>query len=195
MASTIESQSLGGFVTQYDNINFSTAKQKYSFGKGPRFPSVMAKLNQQIGYELPSTINKRAAGFGVGNRFHTPLAMRSSKLHWFSLICSLKALLLVTNTIYPLSSTLENREQQIQLKRVECTPSESVASITRKCMCQKPSRLLTTALQAQAPMTPSTRLLELWALSGTCKADPSSLMVSTREIIAKLFNRTNQHQY
>jgi hypothetical protein len=83
MASTIESLSLGGFVTQYDNINFSTAKQKYSFGKGQRFPSVMAKLNQQIGYELPSTINKRAAGFGVGNRFHTPLAMRSSKLQCF----------------------------------------------------------------------------------------------------------------
>lgn len=83
MATTIENSSLGGFVTQYETINFSTSKQKYSFGKGQRFPSVMAKANNQIGYDLPSTMNKRSPGFGVGNRFHTPLAMRSSKLHRF----------------------------------------------------------------------------------------------------------------
>lgn len=83
MATTIENLSLGGFVTQYETINFSTAKQKFSFGKGPRFPSVMSKPTDSIGYELPSTMNKRAPGFGVGNRFHTPLAMRSSKLQCF----------------------------------------------------------------------------------------------------------------
>lgn len=66
MAMTIENASLGGFVTQYDAVNFSTAKQKYSFGKSTRFPSVLATRNQQIGYELPSTKNKRSAGFGVG---------------------------------------------------------------------------------------------------------------------------------
>lgn len=80
MATTIENSSLGGYVTQYEAVNFSTSKQKYSFGKQTRFPSVMAKLNQNVGYELPSTKNKRACGFGVGTRFHTPLAMRSSKL-------------------------------------------------------------------------------------------------------------------
>ena len=77
---TIESASLGGFVKQYEVVNFSTAKQKYSFGKSTRFPSVMQPKNHNIGYDLPSTKTKRAAGFGVGQRFHTPLAVRSSKL-------------------------------------------------------------------------------------------------------------------
>lgn len=83
MAMTIDSPSLGGFVTQYDTINFSTAKQKYSFGKSTRFPSVLGTRNEQVGYDLPSTKNKRAAGFGVGLRFATPLAQRSSKYKCF----------------------------------------------------------------------------------------------------------------
>jgi hypothetical protein len=44
MAITIDSVSLGGAITQYENINFSTAKQKYSFGKESRFPNVSNKI-------------------------------------------------------------------------------------------------------------------------------------------------------
>jgi hypothetical protein len=40
MASVMESSRLGGFVTQYDHVNFSTAKQKFSFSKGNRFPTL-----------------------------------------------------------------------------------------------------------------------------------------------------------
>ncbi len=79
MALTMESSRLGGFITQYDTVNFSTAKQKYTFGKGARFPSVAKKMNESIGYDLPSTKSKRGAGFGIGKRFHTPLAVRSGK--------------------------------------------------------------------------------------------------------------------
>jgi hypothetical protein len=38
--STILDPKTGGLLTQYENVNFSTAKHKFSFGKGPRFPSV-----------------------------------------------------------------------------------------------------------------------------------------------------------
>lgn len=43
MASTIESKSLGGFITNFENVNFSVSKQKYSFSKGDRFPSTRKK--------------------------------------------------------------------------------------------------------------------------------------------------------
>ena len=66
--STTLSTKHGGVVTQYENINFSTAKQKFSFGKGPRFPSVK-RQETEITYELPSSFNKRAPSFGIGERF------------------------------------------------------------------------------------------------------------------------------
>jgi hypothetical protein len=53
MASVVESVSLGGYVTQYQNVNFSTSKQKYTFGKGQRFPSVMKKDTSAMCYDLP----------------------------------------------------------------------------------------------------------------------------------------------
>jgi hypothetical protein len=38
--------------------NFSTAKQKFSFGKGSRFPSVIKVPNEQLGYDLPGAFGK-----------------------------------------------------------------------------------------------------------------------------------------
>jgi len=53
--STILSAKQGGFITQHELVNFSTAKQKFSFAKSPRFPSVQKKiLIDKIQYELPS---------------------------------------------------------------------------------------------------------------------------------------------
>lgn len=66
--STILSTKQGGFVTLQDNVNFSTAKQKFSFGKGPRFPSVR-RQDTDITYTLPSPFGKRAPSFGIGDRF------------------------------------------------------------------------------------------------------------------------------
>jgi len=67
-----ESVSLGGYVTQNEVLNGSTAKSMYSFGRGARFPSVKKPHTQLVGYDLPSTIKKRTCGFGIGNRFSTP---------------------------------------------------------------------------------------------------------------------------
>lgn len=73
-------------ISKFDTVNNSTAKQKFSFGKEARFPSVTKKIhNQSIGYDLPSTLKKRGCSFGVGTRFKTPdqLRQRSSKLSLF----------------------------------------------------------------------------------------------------------------
>lgn len=45
--SIIESSRLGGRVTYVESINFSTAKQKYSFGisRSKRFPQIKKILN------------------------------------------------------------------------------------------------------------------------------------------------------
>jgi len=79
MASVMESSRLGGYVTTYDQCNFSTARQKFSFGVGDRFPSVKKNLTNAMCYELGSTKSKRSAGFGIGQRFSTPMAVRESK--------------------------------------------------------------------------------------------------------------------
>lgn len=71
--SSIMSTKQGGIVTQYENTNFSTAKQKFSFGKGPRFPSVR-KQDTELTYTLPSGFGNRAPSFGIGDRF--------DHLHW-----------------------------------------------------------------------------------------------------------------
>ena len=40
MATIIESARLGGYITKYENTNFSPAKTSHSFGKEQRFPTV-----------------------------------------------------------------------------------------------------------------------------------------------------------
>ena len=94
--------------------------------------------------------------------------------------------------IYLLSSILENREQQVQLKKVECTPSESVASITKKSMCQKPSRLLTTA---HGPGTYDTKYKTIGTMGAKWNMQGRSIIVNGKyfEFDAKLFYRTDQH--
>ena len=52
-------------------MNFSTAKQKYSFGKEQRFNEKFKIYNENI-YLLPSTLKKRNLSFGIGDRFRTP---------------------------------------------------------------------------------------------------------------------------
>jgi hypothetical protein len=78
MASVMESARLGGYVTQFEQVNSSISKQKYSFGvsKGSRFPAVKRLLNNVAAYDLPNTNTKRACSFGVGTRFSTPVATR-----------------------------------------------------------------------------------------------------------------------
>jgi len=65
-------------LTQYEQVNFSTAKQKFSFCKSPRFPSLTRKTgamaNEKIQYDVPgcfegSQRHKRAPSFGIGDRF------------------------------------------------------------------------------------------------------------------------------
>ena len=45
MATIIESNRLGGYITQYEHTNFSPAKTAHSFGKGQRFPTVAKVRN------------------------------------------------------------------------------------------------------------------------------------------------------
>jgi hypothetical protein len=52
--------------TVYDKFNFSTAKQKFSFPKGNRFPSVQKGIHDIVGYNLPATITSRSTSFGFG---------------------------------------------------------------------------------------------------------------------------------
>lgn len=80
MASVMESSRLGGYVTQYEQINTSTSKQKYSFGisKGPRFPNIRPGVTDVVSYDLPTTKTKRTCSFGVGPRFSTPMNKRNS---------------------------------------------------------------------------------------------------------------------
>lgn len=58
----------GGMITNNEGINFSSAKQKYSFGKGNRFISLKPVVNDKS-YDLPQTFGKRAPSFGIGDRF------------------------------------------------------------------------------------------------------------------------------
>ena len=58
-------------TANFESINNSTSKQKYSFGKGARFPSVGKTLNHNF-YDLPSSLKKRGCSFGFGDRFQTP---------------------------------------------------------------------------------------------------------------------------
>ena len=81
----MNSSRFGGTITYREAINFSTAKQKYSFGlsKSHRFPQLKKAVNERIGYDIPDTKNKRAPSFGIGQRFSTPLSQRERKLQLF----------------------------------------------------------------------------------------------------------------
>lgn len=74
MSSRLSSKQ-GGLVTQYEFVNFSKSKQKFTFSRSPRFPSVQKKhASEKVQYELPSAFDpnspyKRATSFGIGDRF------------------------------------------------------------------------------------------------------------------------------
>lgn len=66
-----DSSRLGGTVTTFSQINFSSSKQQFSFGKQGRFPPKPKIIIDQY-YDLPSSLKKRDFNFGVGARFKTP---------------------------------------------------------------------------------------------------------------------------
>ena len=55
----------------HESVNFSTSKQKYSFGRERRFPSVSRPTPSEFNTELGSTFGKRSPSFGYGDRFKT----------------------------------------------------------------------------------------------------------------------------
>lgn len=69
MASVTENTSLGGYVTKYEHVNFSPAKHTFSFGKEKRFPTPQKLATNTLCYEMKSSFQKRACGFGIGERF------------------------------------------------------------------------------------------------------------------------------
>lgn len=70
----------------YDNSINSTAKQKYSFPKSDRFRRHMKPLNDQIAYNLPSTLIGRATSFGYGDRTVAEITRRRNFKHMFTII-------------------------------------------------------------------------------------------------------------
>ena len=63
----------------HNAVNFSKANRQPSFGIGKRFPSVKKPYTDSIGYDIPSTIEKKTCTFGHGNRFATPEIIRERK--------------------------------------------------------------------------------------------------------------------
>ena len=49
-------------------MSTSPSKLKWSFGTDNRFGRVRKTIDK-VSYDLPSTKNKRSAGFGIGDRF------------------------------------------------------------------------------------------------------------------------------
>ena len=70
--SQLESSSLGGTITRQNTINFSTAKQQFSFGTEARFPALRKQATDVVGYDLPPTRERRTTAFGHGDRFASP---------------------------------------------------------------------------------------------------------------------------
>ena len=57
-------------VVTNETLNFSSARQKYSFGKDQRFSLNLDKVKQtEFNYDLGNTLSNRKAGFGIGDRF------------------------------------------------------------------------------------------------------------------------------
>jgi hypothetical protein len=69
-------------IVTHEAVNFSTAKQKFSFSKNTRFSLPLAEINKkgEFNYTLPTTLTSRRASFGVGDRFKTPLETGFCKL-------------------------------------------------------------------------------------------------------------------
>lgn len=69
-------------LVQHEAVNFSTAKQKFSFSKNQRFSLPLAEISKkgEFNYTLPTTLSSRRASFGVGDRFKTPLETNFRKL-------------------------------------------------------------------------------------------------------------------
>ena len=55
-------------LTSYEKVNFSSAQQKYSFGKADRFPNIKNFSPPVTGYDNSSSLNKKGAGIGYGDK-------------------------------------------------------------------------------------------------------------------------------
>jgi hypothetical protein len=55
-------------LVSYDKVSTSVAKQKFSFSKADRFPTLKNNTQNATGYLLPSQLNKRGAGIGFGEK-------------------------------------------------------------------------------------------------------------------------------
>jgi hypothetical protein len=85
MSTILMSTKQGGMLTQYEVVNFSTAKQKYTFSRSPRFPSVQRGNGpkDKIQYDLVGIFDggpagKRAPSFGIGDRFKDTAFLKKS---------------------------------------------------------------------------------------------------------------------
>ena len=58
-------------LVTFDSVLSASTNQKYSFGKGSRFPKVKTFGPQECGYNTESTRNNRTTNFGVGDRFRS----------------------------------------------------------------------------------------------------------------------------
>jgi hypothetical protein len=67
--STLQSSRLKAFTITHDVVNFSTAQQKYSFGKDSRFKQTVTTTPTDFNVTLPSTFDRRSPSFGIGDRF------------------------------------------------------------------------------------------------------------------------------
>lgn len=56
---------------QKSAINTSPSKQMFSFGSQSRFPKLAKPNCEQVSYDLPQGMKKRAAGFGFGRKNST----------------------------------------------------------------------------------------------------------------------------
>ena len=56
-------------LSMYENVIGSPSKVKNKFGNANRFPEVKNFGPKKMSYDLGNTISRRAAGFGIGDRF------------------------------------------------------------------------------------------------------------------------------
>ena len=70
MTTTLHPKLPGGIErTTYYSVSTSPSKLQYKFGTEDRFPKVNRYGPKEVGYDLPDAKMKRAAGFGIGERF------------------------------------------------------------------------------------------------------------------------------
>ena len=58
--------------TNYERVISSPGQAKFAFPKARRF-SYQKPVSNLVGYELPSTISSKAAGFGFGTKFKSSI--------------------------------------------------------------------------------------------------------------------------